>query len=419
MKLCHILGIITLVTGLHGPPAASAQELGTPTISLPEALELAIERNPGLKAFAARSRAADARRTDAGRLANPDLALSAENLGITSRAETSVTLSQPLDIGGDRGARRDLADALALQASYELRGAERALLAETAERFFDVWELQERARHLAQGVSLADTAISAAAARFLAGAAPEVERLRAEGQKAARAAEARRATSQLEAARRLLALQWLSTPAVDSVSLPTPDGWSIPSVDSLLASLASHPQQLAAAAAIAVEEARFREARAARVPDLSVQAGVKRLEETRSLGVVLGLSLALPMWNAGASATIAAEAERDAAQADRDAARTALVAEVERTSARLTGALSFLTTLRLEVAPKARETLALIETGYRAGRFSYLDLAGAQQSLIETELATTDAATEAWRARAELSRLGGGPPLLSGKGGTR
>jgi cobalt-zinc-cadmium efflux system outer membrane protein len=189
--------------------------------------------------------------------------------------------------------------------------------------------------------------------------------------------------------------------------------------DSLLAHLGAHPEQLAAAAAVAVEEARLREARSARVPDLAVEGGLKRLQETGSVGMVAGLTLSLPIWNPGGGAVSAAAAEKDAALASQEAARASLSAEVERASARLTGALGSLAALRQDVTPRSRVALLQIENGYRAGRFSYLDLADAQRSLLEAETATITAATEAWRARAELSRISGGQFLQPGEGGSK
>ena len=419
IKVGPALGILTAAIWFCSPALAPAQAPEAPSLSLPEALRLTLGRNPTVKAFAARERAAVARRADAGKLANPDLAFTTENLGIHSRRETRITLRQPLHFGGERMAHRDLAQALALQASQALNAAERALLSATAERFFDVWALQERAALLNKGLALADEATAAATARFRAGAAPESERMRAEVQRALRASEAQKAVLQLGTARRILALQWQGDPAVGSVSLGRPDAGPVPPVDSLLAHIALHPEQLGAAAAVAVEEARLRAARAARAPEVALEGGLKRLEEVGATGFVAGVTLSVPLWNQSHGSVNAAAAERDAAVAQQDAVRASLTVEVESARGRLLAALHSMAALRQEVAPRAEQALSLVQSGYRAGRFSYLDLAEAERALLEAELAGADAFVEAWRAKLELERIGGGPRLEAGEGGMR
>jgi cobalt-zinc-cadmium efflux system outer membrane protein len=419
IKVGPAVGVLAAAIWFFSPALSRAQERVGPSLSLPEALRLTLERNPSVKSFSAKERAAVARRADAGKLPNPDLSFTTENMRISDRRETSITLSQPLDLGGERRARRDLAQALALQASHELSAEERAVLSATAARFFDAWALQERVALMNKGLALADEAIAAATARFRAGAAPEAERVRAEVQKALRAAEARKAAVELDIAKRVLALQWRGDPAVGSVSLGSPEEGPVPSVDSLLAHIVSHPEQLTAAAAVAVEEARLREARAARVPAVALEGGFKRLQEVGATGFSAGVSLSVPLWNQSRGAVHAAAAERDAAVARQEAVRTSLMAAVENARGRLLAALHSMAALRQEVAPRAQEALSLIQSGYRAGRFSYLDLAEAQRALLEAELAGADASVEAWRARLELESIAGGALFQTGEGGMK
>ncbi|MBP9897966.1 MAG: TolC family protein, partial [Gemmatimonadales bacterium] len=79
------------------------------------ALARALERAPVVAAVDARTRAADAMRRDAARLRNPQLGISAENLGMQRQVtgkdglagtEGQITLQTVLPLGGDLGAAR-------------------------------------------------------------------------------------------------------------------------------------------------------------------------------------------------------------------------------------------------------------------------------------------------------------------------
>ncbi len=402
---------VTLVGGALNRPALGA------VLTLDQAIRLTLDRNPGARALDARHRAALARRPDAGRLANPELSLQAENLGVTGRRETTVGVSQSIELGGERGARRDLVEALADRSGAEQRAGELASAALTAERFIEVWALQQRVALLHRAVSAADDAIAGARERFRQGAAPAQEQVRAEAARAIRAAEERRTAAQLDAARRLLALSWGGGTEVDSVTLADPETLVVPPVDSLLARLASHPERLAAAAAIAAEEARLREARAATVPDLALRAGWRRLEEADDSGLEAGVAVALPIWNRARGAVTAARLERDGAVAQADAAGLALEVELRNAHAMLAAELASLRELRRDVTPRAREALELLRSSYRAGRSGALEMAEAQRAVVEAGTAEIEAARNAWRERAALARLSG--VALVAEGGAR
>lgn len=412
----RILATLTLAALAHASPAPAQPAPPVAIITLREAFDLTLERNPDARVLAARARAAAARRHDAGRLANPELSVIAENLGARDRRETAVLLSQALELGGDRMARRDVATALVLLGAAELEAEQRVALAVTADRYFEVWGLQERLALLRRSVNVADEAIHGARERHRQGAAPVTERMRAEAQRALRATEVRRAEAEIVAARVDLALQWGGEPAVDSVALVTPEADAIPSADSLVARLSSHPERLAAAASIAAEEARVREARAARIPDVAVHGGVRRLEEIDDYGFEAGVTVALPIWNRSNGAIGGAIAERDAAMLRSEASRRVLVSHVRNTHARLEVERSALAELRANVTPKAREALSLVRNSYRAGRSSYLDLTEAQRAVVEAELAELEAALGVWRARAGLVQLTGMSLYESGGG---
>ena len=78
------------------------------SISLEQALERALRSNPELAAVGRETEIASGARQQAGLIPNPDLSWSVEDTRQGNR-QTSVSIAQPLELGGKRGARVEVA----------------------------------------------------------------------------------------------------------------------------------------------------------------------------------------------------------------------------------------------------------------------------------------------------------------------
>src|SRR5262245_33181139 len=121
-------------------------------LTLARAIEAALARNPDLVASAYDLRAADARIEQARLRLNPELGVELENFAGTGEArgtdilETTLSLSQVVELGGKRTLRRAAAEADFDVATLEQRARELDVLSEVARRFIDVVVSQERVR---------------------------------------------------------------------------------------------------------------------------------------------------------------------------------------------------------------------------------------------------------------------------------
>jgi cobalt-zinc-cadmium efflux system outer membrane protein len=355
--------------------------------------------------------AARSRTRDAGRWPNPSLGASIENVGGSSgddRAETSVEIAQLVELGGDRAARRGLANSAAVVVESESEVLLRDVLGATAARFLDAWSLQELVRRLRTAEQMASEAVKVADDRNRAGAAPAFERVRAEGFRAQREVERRRTEAELAVARRRLAEQWgADSLAFDSLVVRPPQAPGRPGLASLLAKALEHPRRRLAAAAISVEEWRIREARASRGLDLTLTAGVKRLAEVDGTGFSGSVSVPLPLWNGFRGTVSAAESERSAAGERSRFTEIRLAQDLRAAYERYIAAFEAWSSLRTNVMPAAEEVLRLTLASYRAGRLSQLEILESQRNLVGADVAVIQAASEVWRARMELELLVG------------
>ena len=284
-------------------------------LDLETAIRLSVQASPSLNAAAWHARSAALRARGVAGFPNPTLDVTEENFGWDlgdSRRETTVSASQLFQLGG-RG-EKHVARAEQQVAEAEWTSQQRAIATETANVFLDAWWLERRLAILDQAERVSQATVSGARERTRIGAAPPVEARRAEGVLAERMIERRAVETELQSARRTLALQWGATRAeFDSLVLPPPAVPNLPPPDSLMNLLRSHPERLQAAAETALEVARFRQARGMRIPDLTLTFGARRLQEVPGNGFVAGASFPLPLWNQNGSFVHAAEAERSAA----------------------------------------------------------------------------------------------------------
>ncbi|MBC7735407.1 MAG: TolC family protein [Bacteriovorax sp.] len=164
-------------------PVVPRLALGTappawPALTLPQALALADSAYPALKSRQAQLAAAEGAQTDANALlsSNPVLSLEQTRRSVPlagqppeSRREWHTGLSQPLEIAGQRGYRRDAATAALAALRSEIEDARRVARTTVSERFHRVLARQQRVALEGEAVTLFDETAVAIQKRRVAG----------------------------------------------------------------------------------------------------------------------------------------------------------------------------------------------------------------------------------------------------------
>ncbi len=183
-------------------------------LTLAQAIEAALRGNPDLAASNYELTAAQARIVQAGLRPNTELAVELENFAgsggarSTDALETTLSLSQAIELGGKRRLRVSAAEMDLAAVGVEQRARELDVLADVARRFIDVVAAQEGVRVSADAATLARTTLDAISARVEAGRSPEAERSRARIALTRAEIERRQAESRLVGARVGLAALW-------------------------------------------------------------------------------------------------------------------------------------------------------------------------------------------------------------------
>ena len=404
---------LTVAAGVVAITAWSAH--AEPAPSFPALFKQAEIAVPRLAEARARVLAAQGTSVQAAARPNPTLDLLAENLGGGAASngvaleQSTLSVNQPLEIGGQRSARIAAASAGIDAARAELRQATSDFGYDLATAYITA-ELASARQDLAR--QTLDRALEdqrAAQALVNAGREAELRVVQANAATAAAQAEVENAQADTQSAlARLSGLAAATQPftsigrmLLDQTTLLGPPPLQPPATSPAVRT--AEAQRDAAARRIAVERTRA-------IPDITLSVGVRQFGGENSKALVAGIGLPLPLFDDNRGAIAAAEAELTAANARLDTAR--LNADADWRSAALQALAAGRSLAAASEAERAAdEAYRLARIGYDAGRTPLIEVLTARQSSTEAQLRTLDARAARLRAAATLARLMGGIPF--------
>ncbi len=397
------------------PLAFPAWSAPTPAPAFEDLLASAAVTAPRLLEEAALLRAAQGRARQSSAVPNPQLGLEVENiLGSApysgySQAQTTLSLSQPLELAGQRGARARAGRAEVDLALARVRQAQADFAYDLAVAYAAAEFAQLRARRLAEDLARSDEDLGMA--RALVDAGREAPLRVAQAEAAQAAAQADLALARVEASMGLAELAGLTGDPVPYTGIQS----SLLSRPTALPGQVADivPQSPAVATARAERELadhRVRVEQKRALPSLGVSAGLRKFRGDAATAWVGGVSVSLPLFDRNGGAIAASRAERDAA-------------EVRMTAAGLEAASAWRGALAQSVAVGNRvtatdrgelasqEAYRLARIAYEAGRAPLAELLATRRALTEAQLRALDARQARVQAEATFARLSGRTPF--------
>ena len=387
----------------------SAADL-TGQVTLAQALALTLKQNPDLAAFSWDLRSAEARVLQARLRPNPELGMQSEDISGSrpgfSHSQTTLQLSQLLELGGKRTARvreatfgRELA-----KLDYESKRLD--ILKKTAQAFVEVLSAQERVRLGQENLELTSGLIPDIRKRIEAGKASAVEQTRSEVAVASARIELDQAKRSLITARQHLAAQWGSAqPKFAQVVGDLEHVTYLPSLANLSLSLAQNPEIARWEPETDKRQATLRLQQAQAVPNITLSAAPRYIGETREWTSVIGFSLPLPLWNRNQGAILEAKHQLAKADDEKRSAVTRLSSELNDAYQTVARTSNEIHVLKESALPGAEKAVEAIRQGYEAGRFSYLDVNEARRTLTTARLQYLQALSDYHKAVAEIEAL--------------
>lgn len=400
-----------------GPDMDPAEPIAEPTghLTLREVLALALEANPELAPFSREIRAREAAVLQARLFPNPELSVTAENLGNAvlkdfDGPQTTVSLSQLILLGGKRARGIEVTALDRDLAAWDYETKRMDVLTRVAQAFVEVLRAQEGLALANDLMTVAERVVEAVSARVRAGKVSPVEETRAQVTLASVKIEQARAARELEAARKRLAATWGSTtPRFNAAQGKLDQVLPIPTLEALIQRLTQNPDLARWATEIAQRQAAIDLEESRAIPDLTVSLGVTQFTDTNDSAVNTGLSIPLPLFNRNQGNVRAAQERLTKAMEERRAAEVSVTTALNTAYQSLAATHIEVTTLKTQVLPGAQSAFDAVSRGYRLGKFGFLDVLDAQRTLYGAKAQYLQALASYHQAVAEAERLIGEP----------
>ena len=389
----------------HAPVAPAKVEEPTGALMLRQVLALALMHNPELAAFSWGVRAGEARTLQASLRPNPEVSVGSEHFGGTGAvrgtgaAESTVALSQLIELGGKRAKRTRVATLERDLAGWSYESKRLDVLTEATASFVDVLTVQQRLALLEELAGLAQKVLDTIAERVTAGKSSPAEQMRAGVALANTRVEVQHAQRELELKRKRLAAAWGST----NVTFERLEG-GLTTVKPI-PRIAQNPDVARWVTEMEERRAVLELEQARRIPDVTVGAGPRYYSAGGDVGFLAGVSVPLPLFNRNQGAI--REARYRVAQAEDGRKAAALQAHKALLAAYQSLSVAFVeaSALQTDVLPLAQKAYEATNERYLLGKFGFVDVLDAQRALFEARTHYIQALGDYHKAVAEVERL--------------
>lgn len=384
-----------------------------PVHSLVDALKLTLLNHSELTTFNYDMRASDARIWQAGFRPNPVLDVETENLGAPIFAQTTLLLSQVIEIGSKRKARLQHAfrEKDKVFMDYEVR--KRELFVETTLLFIEVLVNQEKISFLEENLKTLKEFSSTVENRVKAGRASVIEEANFTVLLATAMIDLNNGISELKSAKQKLAAQWNETNNSDFFVVGELN-WTpqIAPLEELGSLIEEHPQVLHFSAEDNLRAARIGLERSKAYSDVNLRGGPRYLKEANKWVFVLGFTMPLPINDRNQGRIYESFENFQRLEKEREGVWTKLLTELNTSYSTLEKTYSELNVLQNILLPAATRAYDFSYKGYELARYNYLELLEAAKNYRNNKIRYLEILGEYRKALARLEGLTGSNKII-------
>ena len=377
---------------------------------LQEAIDIALVKNPELRAVALELDAAEARIKQAGLWSNPTFEAETENFSGDnpgfSRSENTFSITQPFLLGGKIKYQKNVAEKEKeiLQLHYE--AAKRDLILKVEEAVYEILLAQKNLAYAIEAQTIAEYLYDFITKK-VARKDSSPQRLSAEIEFSQTELEVMNAEKSLEIARKNLTVLWGGPEVLLGECKGDLDRkFNVPEYNEIKKCLLENNPEIKA---IALQEERgdflLRSAKAERIPDVDLGFGVRRFEEDDTYSFVAGFSIPLPLFNRNQGSIQEALVNQKKAEVDGDVVTNHLLFELNEAYRTFKTAVHQVDVFKNTILPKTESYFALTEESYNGGALEYLEVLEAKRTLIETKKRYVESLKTLQGSVAKLERL--------------
>ncbi|MBW1898594.1 MAG: TolC family protein [Deltaproteobacteria bacterium] len=388
----------------------------TGVITLRKALALALMHNPELRAFSWDVRVSEARQLQASLWPNPKLEVEVEEVGGPGArsgfdaAETTIALSQLIEMGDKRSKRTKLATLAKKLAGWDYEAKRLDVFADVTKAIIEVLAAQERLKLTEELLRLSKALVDTVGKRVDAGKDSPLEKTKADVAHSHVKIHHRQAKQNLEFARKQLASTWAGQkPDFERVAGKLDSLTPLPSIDQLTDLISQNPDIARWPLEIDKGKASLELEKAKAISDITLSGGLQRFNETDDNAVVFGISIGLPISDRNQGGKLEAAYTLAKAREEQKAAQTRIQMELVKAYQGLWNSYTEATELDKNVLQGAESVFEASRTGYRQGKLDYLHVLDAQRTLFEAKARYIDALASFHTAKTDVERLIGRP----------
>ncbi len=383
-------------------------------LTLQQALAHGLMHSPDLAVFAWDVRAAEARELQAALLPNPELSAEVENFSGNNEmqgfksAETTVQISQLLELGGKRGFRKRTAALEKNLAGWDYEIKRLDVFEKITAAFWEVLAAQERVAIAESLLKLAEQTCRSVSEQVAVGKAPALEAVQANVVQTTALMQFNKATSDLRSARsRLASAVGSAAPVSEKAEGDFETIAPLPELDKLQAALSEGPDMLRWKTEIEKRKAEIKLKDAGALPDITVSAGPRYFNDTNDKALVAGLSVPIPLFNRNQGERQEARCNFAKAEEEHRAGFLQKRSDLTQTYQNCSSAFALTAALRDTAVPGAVQAFEAAQEGYRQGKFNYLVVLDAQRTLFELKQQYVETLADYHASRTALERLVG------------
>lgn len=410
---------------IFGEPVIPIKKEPKNSITLKNAVALALMHNPQLAAFSFEKRAREARALQSGLIPNPKLNIfledgtgSGEFLGFSrlGQAQTTIQLSQLIELGGKRAARIQSNHLSKKLADWDYEVKRMDVLTQVAKSYALLLKAQQNLKISEGLVKLGKRLLDTVKERIKAGKVAALEKVRSELNLSALKIELEKVKRELKVARSNLSINWGTAKPQFEFALGSLDQISnIPSLESLKSQLTHNPDLARWTTELEQRQAVLESELSKSIPDVELQGGYRRFEPTDDNSLVFGITIPLQFFNRNQGAIEEARHKLGKAESEKRAKE----AFAEKNLLEAYNALVFyrkqVNSIKNQILPGSKKAFLGIQEGYRFGKFGLLDVLDSQKTYFQTQKKFMDSLAQYHIAVADIERLIGEPlgPLNS------
>jgi len=382
------------------------------TITLQQALSLALLHNPELASFSLEIRAKEAQVIQSGLYPNPELETEVEEFGggkgmnEFDGVETTIRISQLIPLGRKISKRKRVASLEKDLSIQDFESKKRDVLTLTAKAFIEVLAAQERLYLAKELKTLAQDVLETVSARVSAGKDFPVEKTKAEVAISTSIIKLEKAQRALDSTRINLSLtRGNNNPIFKKAKGDFYTTKDIPSLLEIQEKISRNPDIARWKQEIEMRKAVIKRENSKAIPDITFSFGKRFLAEDNSDAFVMGFSLPLSVFDRNQGSRLEAKHRLSKAKKDEEAVKLQIHSFLSRSYQLLSSASMEVDILRDKVLPDAKKVFDNSTEWYRKGKYSYLQVLDAQRTLFQIREQFIDALSSYHQGVNNVERL--------------